>query len=180
VEIEKVKSEFSLQIEWRPFMLRPNAPEEGWELPPHIKQQIKSPNNPLQARAKSLGIEMKQRERIPSTRRAHEATEYARSKGKIDDFHHTLLRRYWSEGEDLHDWATLRAAALDAGLDADEMQSEVSAGKWKSAVDTFLQEAAMSQVNSVPMFVVNGRYGIPGAQNAETFRQVFRKMSAKA
>jgi predicted DsbA family dithiol-disulfide isomerase len=180
VEIERVKSEFSLQIEWRPFLLRPNAPEEGWELPPYIKQQIKSPNNPLQARAKELGIVMKQREHIPSTRRAHEATEYARSKGKIDDLHHSLLRRYWSEGEDLHEWSTLRAAATDAGLDPDEMQREVSAGNWKGAVEAFLQEASQSQVSSVPMFVVNGRYGIPGAQNADTFRQVFRKMSGKA
>ena len=157
-------------------MLRPNAPEEGWELPAHIKQQVKSPNNPLQARAKELGIVMNQRERIPSTRRAHEATEYARAKGNIDPFHHALLRRYWSESEDLHDWATLRAAAVEANLDADEMQREVTEGKWKRAVDVFLQEAAQRQVNSVPTFVINEKHAIPGAQNAETFRQVLRKI----
>jgi predicted DsbA family dithiol-disulfide isomerase len=160
--------------------LRPNAPEEGWELPAHIKKMSQSPQNPLRARAKELGLVMREdRERIPSSRRAHEATEYARSKGKLDAFHHSVLKRYWSLGEDLHDWSVLRGAALDAGLDPDELQAEVSAGTWRPAVDAFLQEAQEQQVTSVPMFIMNDRYAVPGAQNAETFRQIFRKLSTK-
>jgi predicted DsbA family dithiol-disulfide isomerase len=174
-----VKREFALEIEWRPFLLRPEAPEEGWMLPPNIKAMMKSPQNPLRARAEALGLVMKEgRERIPSSRRAHEATEYARAKGKQDAFHHSVLRRYWTDGEDLHDWSTLRAAALEAELDPDELQAEVSAGKWKPAVEAFLREASQQQVNSVPTFVFNERYAVPGAQSAETFRQVFKKLAA--
>ena len=174
-----VQREFALEIEWRPFLLRPEAPEEGWELPPNIKAMMKSPQNPLRARAKALGLVMREdRTRIPSSRRAHEATEYARSKGKQDAFHHSILRRYWSDGEDLHEWSTLRAAAVEAGLDADELQAEVGAGKWRPAVEAFLREASQQQVSSVPMFVFNDRYAVPGAQSAETFRQVFKKLGA--
>ena len=160
--------------------MRPNAPEEGWALPAYIKQQMQSPNNPLRARAKALGLTMREdRTQIPSSRRAHEATEYARSKGAVEAFHHGVLRRYWTDGEDLHEWATLREAATEAGLDPEEMQAEVSAGKWKSAVEAFLHEASAQQVTSVPTFVINERYAVPGAQSAETFRQFFRRLSTK-
>jgi predicted DsbA family dithiol-disulfide isomerase len=140
---------------------------------------MQSPNNPLRARAKELGLVMKEgRERIPSSRRAHEATEYARSKGKQDAFHHAVLRRYWTDGEDLHDWSTLRAAALEAQLDPDKLQEEVSDGQWKAAVEAFLREASQQQVNSVPTFILNDHYAVPGAQNATTFRQIFKKLGA--
>jgi predicted DsbA family dithiol-disulfide isomerase len=120
-------------------------------LPEHIKRQMQSPNNPLRARAKALGLVMREdRARIPSSRRAHEATEYARSRGKQDAFHHSVLQRYWTNGEDLHEWSTLRGAAVEADLDPEELQAEVSAGTWKAAVEAFLREASQRRRSQYP------------------------------
>lgn len=135
------------------------------------------PQNPLRERAKALGLTMREdRERIPPTRRAHEATEYARAHGKLEPFHRALLERYWSLGENLNDWEVLRGAARQVGLDPEEMQREVIAGQWRGALDAALKEAAELEIHSVPTFLIAGRYLVPGAQEAETFRQVFRRL----
>ena len=158
-------------------MLRPDAPEEGWALPDRIKQSISDPNNPLTARAKALGLTIKHRDHIPNSRRAHECTEYARSQGKLEPFHHQVLERYWSHGEDLHDWAVLRAAAVSAGLNPDEMQAEVEAGKWREAMAAGVEAGAEIGINSVPTFIVGNKFAIQGAQEARVFRQAFERLA---
>lgn len=157
-------------------MLRPDAPEEGWPLPDRIKESIARPNNPLTARAKSLGLTIKHREQVPNSRRAHECTEFARSHGTLDAFHEQVLQRYWSMGEDLHDWAVLRAAATAAGLNADLMQSQVELGQWKGAVEKGIGAAATLGIHAVPTFIVANQFVIQGAQEAQVFRQAFERL----
>ncbi len=165
-----------MTLDWRPYLLRPDAPEEGWALPESIRGRLRSPDNPLTARAEALGLTLVQREHIPSTRRAHECTEYARAHGRLAEFHHAVLKRYWARGEDLHDWAVLRNAAGDAGLDADAMQREVSAGQWRAAMQEGLDAAAELGVTAVPTFIVQGRLVIRGAEVADTFRQALARL----
>ena len=106
-------------MEWHPYFLRPETPPEGLPLPDYVRQGMKDPNNPLKLRAAKAGLTMVQRDIIPSTRRAHEAAEYARAQGRLEPFQAAILRRYWSEGQDLWQWSTLRAAGEEAGLDPD-------------------------------------------------------------
>jgi predicted DsbA family dithiol-disulfide isomerase len=165
-----------LTLDWRPFLLRPDAPEDGWALPEHIRARVKSPDNPLRARASALGLTLAERERIPNSRRAHECTEYARAQGKLAAFHHAVLERYWARGEDLHEWSVLRAAALEAGLDPEAMEREVSAGQWREATQAGLDAAGELGVHAVPTFIVGDRFVIQGAQDASVFRQAFEKL----
>lgn len=160
--------------------MRPDAPEEGWELPERIKQSIKAPNNPLTARAAKLGITLKHREHVPNSRKAHEATEYARAKGKLAEFHHAVLERYWSRGEDISDWAVLRDAAAAARLDGAELQAEVEAGQWRDEMLAGVQAAHELGINAVPTFLVGKRFAIQGAQDAAVFRQAFERLGFKA
>ena len=117
---------------------------------------------------------------MPNSRRAHECTEYARSKGKLEPFHHSVLERYWSRGEDLHDWSVLKAAAVDAGLDADEMQREVEALGWAKATADGIASAAELGIQAVPTFLVGNQFMIQGAQDARVFRQAFQRLGAKS
>lgn len=154
-------------------------PEEGAPLPEYIKAKIRDPNFPLNARAAALGITIKHREHTPNTRRAHMCTEYARSHGKLAEFHHAVLEKYWSHAADIHDWAVLREAAAASGLNADELQAEVEAGKWKDVMEAGLQAAAEVGVTAVPTFIVGNRFAIQGAQEARVFRMAFERLGFK-
>jgi len=118
--------------------------------------------------------------RVPNSRKAHEATEYARAKGKLGEFHHAVLERYWSRGEDISDWAVLSDAANAAGLDAAEMKAEVEAGKWREQMLSGVEAANEIGINAVPTFIVGGQFAIQGAQDARVFRQAFERLGFKA
>ena len=154
-------------------------PEDGWTLPPEIRARVSSPNNPLKARARELGLTMVERERIPSPRRAHECTEYARTHGRLEPFHAALLRAYWSEGKDLHDWDVLGAAAQQASLDADDMRSEVESGALRDAVDERIRGAQELGIHAVPTFLVADRIVIQGAQSLDVFRRAMQQLGVK-
>lgn len=175
-ELASVAKDFELKIDWRPYMLRPDAPEEGWELPERYRASHDDPSSPINQRAKSLGLPLKARTRIPNSRRAHECTEFARSQGKEQAFHDGLITRYWSNAEDLHDWAVLEASAKDAGLDAARMKAEVEAGAWRQAVEEGVAAAHALGINAVPTFIVGDKFAIQGAQDARVFRQAFERL----
>lgn len=133
------------------------------------------PDNPLQARAKQLGITMVERDRIPSSRRAHECTEYARAQGKLHAFHAAVLTAYWTEGKDIHDWAVLEELARGAGLDAIAMRDEVSSGAWKTAVDERVQGAHDLGIHAVPTFLFADKFIVQGAQTLDVLEKVMAR-----
>jgi predicted DsbA family dithiol-disulfide isomerase len=177
-EIEKAIKPYEVKLEWEPFFLRPDAPEAGWALPDQIKAKMNRPDNPLQQRAAKLGITLKERDHVPSSRRAHEATEFAREHGNLDAFHESVLRRYWSEAADISSFEVLRAAAREAGLDPDALQAALEAGKYTQSVKDRVQEAYESGIHAVPSFVFASKFLVQGAQEAHTFGQVLEQLKA--
>jgi predicted DsbA family dithiol-disulfide isomerase len=179
VEVEKLKKEYDVQVDWRPFFLRPETPPEGLPLPAYVRERMKDPNNPLKRRAAEAGLKMVEREVIPSTRRAHQAAEFARDMGRLEPFHAALLRRYWSEGQDLWQWDTLRGAAQDAGLDPEAMQQAVEQGRYAQVVEDAIREAREMGIQAVPTFVLGDRFALQGAQPYDVFRQVMERLGIK-
>ena len=134
------------------------------------------PDNPLTMRARELGITLVERERVPSSRRAHECTELARGAGRIEPFHASVLRMYWSEGRDIHDWDVLAIAAREAELDPAEMRSAVESGALAVVVDDRVAAAHELGIHAVPTFVIADRFAIQGAQTADVFEKVIARL----
>ena len=149
------------------------------ELPDHIKSRMAETNVRLKQMANAVGLEMVFATRIPNTRIAHEATEYARQKGKGFEFHHAVFDKFYGRGEDVSKWDVLRDAALQVGLDAEEMQREVEAGKYTATVNALVKEASQIGVTGVPTYVLNDRYAIVGAQPYEAFLQALEQIKKK-
>jgi predicted DsbA family dithiol-disulfide isomerase len=135
-----------------------------------------SPTNPLKLRARALGIELAERDWVPSSRRAHECTEYARAERKMDGFHALVLKAYWSEARDIHAWPVLEACAATAGFQPDAMRAAVEAGQLVQAVDERVEAAKELGINAVPSFVIDKHYVVPGAQTADVFEKVFAQI----
>ena len=179
MEVEKLRREFEVQVDWRPFFLRPETPPEGLPLPAYVRERMKDPDNPLKQRARAAGLTMVERELIPSTRRAHETAEFARAHGQLDTVHAALLRRYWSEGQDLWAWDTLRGAVQEAGLDPDALQRAVEEGRYRGVVEDAIREAQQVGINAVPTFLIADRFVIQGAQEYRAFRHAMERLGAQ-
>lgn len=159
--------------------MRPDTPPQGSPVPEYVQKRWKDPDDPLKKRAAALGLKMVPRQIIPSTRRAHEAAEFAREQGRLDPMHAALLRRYWSEGQDLWSLETLRGAAVEAGLDPDELQKAIEEGRYRPAVEEALREAQETGIHAVPTFLFDGQLAIQGAQEYPIFKLAMDRLGAK-
>src|SRR5437879_13781828 len=72
----------------------------------------------LQTIAKSVGLEMHQREVIINSRRALGAAELARERGLLDEMHHALLKEHWEGTGRLEDVDDLVRIGTGVGRDA--------------------------------------------------------------
>ena len=169
--VEKLKEEYQVDVEWRPFYLYFDTPPEGRELPDYIKQKrAQGSDQRLKEIADSYGLPFRSTERIYNTRLAHEATEYAREHGKGNEFHKVLFRKVYAEGQDPSHWNVLRSVAEEVALNPDEMQREVENEKYTATVADRVRWAYQVGVTGVPTYVINNRYAIVGAQPYEVFK----------
>jgi predicted DsbA family dithiol-disulfide isomerase len=169
--VEKLKQEYKIDPEWRPFYLYFDTPPEGRELSEHIKRaRANGSEERLRQLAEHYGMEFNSTKRIYNTRRAHEATEYAREHGKANEFHHILFQKVYADGKDPSQWDVLRAAAEEAGLRPDDMQVQVESGKYTANVEEQVKFAYQIGVTGVPTYVINDRYAVVGAQPYEVFK----------
>jgi predicted DsbA family dithiol-disulfide isomerase len=169
--VDLLKAEYKVDVEWRPYYLRPDTPPEGMELPEYIiKARASGADERLQNMAKLHGMEFKSPDRIFNTRIAHEATEYAREHGMGLEFHRVVFRKVYAEGLDISKWEILRSAAEEVGLDADDMQVVVDGGKYTAEVAAQVRQAQQIGVTGVPTYVINDRYAVVGAQPYEVFK----------
>jgi predicted DsbA family dithiol-disulfide isomerase len=170
--VEKLKEEYKVDVEWRPFYLRPDTPPEGTELPDYIlRARASGSEQRLEQMANIYGMKFVSTKRIYNTRLAHEATEYAREHGKANEFHHVVFRKVYAEGLDISQWDVLGSAAREAGLDAEEMQREVENGKYTAEVAGQVREAYQIGVSGVPTYVIDDKYALVGAQPYEVFKR---------
>jgi predicted DsbA family dithiol-disulfide isomerase len=176
--VDQVQKEYGAQIEWLPFLLRPDMPEGGQEVPAHIRAKVAQSGDRLKRMAEMQGLQMATTTWIPNPRLAHEATEYAREQGKGLEFHRVVFRRYYGENQDIGNWDILRSAAIEVGLDADAMQNAVDSDQYRQAFDEQIADAQSIGVNSVPTYVVNDRYAIVGAQPFAVFKQVIERLQS--
>ena len=190
--VEKLKQEYNIDLEWRPFYLYWNIPPEGTELPDYVKRaRANGSEQRLEAIAKSYGMDFRSTKRIYSTRLAHEATEYAREngnparfnspiqrneRGKANEFHKTLFRKVYAEGQDPSQWSVLRATADEVGLNADEMQQLIESQKYTGLVEEQVRWAQQIGVTGVPTYVINDRYAVVGAQPYEVFKNALTQI----
>jgi predicted DsbA family dithiol-disulfide isomerase len=175
--VEKLKAEHEVDVEWRPFYLYWDTPPEGRELSEHIRRaRAAGSEERLRQMAEAQGMKFVSTQRIHNTRLAHEATEYARERGRANEFHRAVFLKVYAEADDPSQWDVLRSAAVEAGLDADEMQREVQSGRYTAEVEAQVQGAYRMGVSGVPTYVINNRYAIVGAQPYEVFKDALARI----
>jgi predicted DsbA family dithiol-disulfide isomerase len=177
--VERLKAEHGAHVEWLPFLLRPDMPPEGREVPQAIRARAEQAGSRLKQMAQANGLPMVTSTWTPNPRLAHEATEYAKEHGQGVEFHRAVFRKYYGEGHDIGKWDVLGSAAQEVGLDPDDMRSTVQTGKYTSIVEEQLSEAYLLGVNSVPTFVLNDRYAIIGAQPYQVFEQAIARLQSE-
>ena len=171
-----MKNDYEVEVEWLPFELHPEIPAEGMQLPQHLRARFGGMSERLKKMAHESGMEMVIPDVIPNSRRALEASEYARRHGVHEVYHQVVFRKFYGEGQDIHRWDILKAAAEEVGLDAEDMQSETESGRYHAQVSQYISQAKARGISSVPAYIFNNKYAVFGAQPYDVFQDLMNRL----
>jgi predicted DsbA family dithiol-disulfide isomerase len=98
---------------------------------------------------------------------AHRLTHLAAERGIQGPVVERLMRGYFCEREPIGDAAAIARLAAEAGLDAGEVREVLQGDRYADAVRGDERLAGELGISGVPFFVLDGRYGVSGAQGSE-------------
>ena len=101
-------------------------------------------------------------------------TKLAQSKGREfgDRFIDRFYRAYFTDNLVLADHEVLMRLSLEVGLTEDEVRDVLDSDLFAKEVLDEEREAHMLGVRAVPFFVINGKYGIPGAVDIDDMKRI--------
>jgi len=163
-----------VNVNWKPFLLRPGMPEEGKpkggdpssRVPPRLKQA-----------GASVGIDFSGlTDRYPNSVKAHTLLSYAEraENSKQNHLQEILFRHYFTDGR-YPDEENLQLAAQEAGLDVQAAMAAVTDSNQHDKVRKEAEHYSQSGITGVPFFFINGQPMGSGAQPPQAFIDAFAR-----
>ena len=109
---------------------------------------------------------------------SHELLHYAKAHGRQLDLMERLLKAYFIDGRHVGRLEDLADLAAEIGLDRADVVRSLTAHEHLAAVKADVAQAGAYGIQGVPFFVIDGRYGISGAQDPAAFAQALGQASA--
>lgn len=186
-----------VRIVWRAFQLdaaapRPGEPGHGRSHAEHLGQKYGGGTEAGQrmidqmtevAAGEGLDFHL-EKSRPSNTFDAHRVLHLAAeleeqgSPGLQDRVKERFLLGYFTQGLDVADHTVLRDLAVEGGLPADRVQAVLAGTDHAEDVRADQAQAQAYGATGVPFTVVDGRYGVSGAQSAEVFAQAITRARA--
>jgi predicted DsbA family dithiol-disulfide isomerase len=114
-----------------------------------------------------------------NTVKAHQLLHFAKARGRQLDMKERLLSAYFEEGRHVGRVEDLADLAAEIGLDRDEVVAALESDAHLADVRDDQRQAQAYGISGVPFFVLEGKYGISGAQAPETFLGALQQVVAE-
>lgn len=106
---------------------------------------------------------------------AHRLLHLALQRGLQVELKHRLGRAYFTDGQPIGEHDTLRKAAVDVGLDPEEVDAVLAGQAFADDVRQDLETARAIGISGVPFFVADQKLAVSGAQPPEVLLDVLRQ-----
>jgi len=115
----------------------------------------------------------------PYTRLAFEGLEFAKDKGRGDEYNARVMRAFFQESRDIGDTEVLAQLASEAGLNADDFRRALNTRQYSSRVEELLRHAYEEMnITGVPFFVI-GDQALSGLQSKEALARAIELAAVK-
>ena len=174
-------------VHWHPFQLAPDLPAEGMDRTVYLEQKFGGGERaeriyePIRQAGEAEGIDFRFDliRRTPNTFDSHRLILWASGAGCQDQIVGILFRLYFEQGADIGDREVLVDAAAEAGMDADLVRDLLAGDSDRRLVETEIEVAHRLRIGGVPTFMIDRRYMISGAQEAEVLVNVLDRIAAE-
>lgn len=110
-----------------------------------------------------------------NTVKAHELLHHAKAHGRQLEMKERLLKAYFVDGRHVGRIEDLADLAAEIGMNRAEVVSVLEASTYLADVKADVALAQGYGIQGVPFFVIDGKYGISGAQSPSAFTNVLNK-----
>jgi predicted DsbA family dithiol-disulfide isomerase len=178
-------SQTPIQVEYHSFLLNPEMPVdyEGSQtdyLAEHKgmpRDQVISMTERLKGIAAAVGLNYDMEHmHMTNTVLAHQLLHYAKTQGKQVQMKERIMSAHFVEALHVGRIDVLAQLAADIGLDRAEVMRVLESGEFIPAFEADVEQARAYGISGVPFFVIDGKYGVSGAQNAEVFVSAFNQV----
>ena len=177
----------SLEVEYHSFELSPDTPVdfEGTEvdfLVSHKRMpaaQVETMLAQMTQLASTEGLSYDfDALQHTNTIKAHELLHYAKTQGRQLDMKERLLAAYFEEGRHVGRIDDLADLAEEIGLDRAEVVEALKSEQFVADVQADKDQAVAYGITGVPFFVIDGKFGVSGAQDPSVFVDVLQKAAS--
>ncbi|MGY2995418.1 DsbA family oxidoreductase [Mesorhizobium sp. URHB0026] len=177
-----------VHVRWRPFQLDPTIPPQGKDRHDYMLAKFGSDERirEIHARIEPLGdaegisFAFDAIKVAPNTLDAHRLIRWAGAAG--EDVQNRVVRRLFQlnfeEGVNIGDHTVLVEAAREAGMDAAVVETLLPSDADVEAVRTEIATASRMGITGVPCFLLEDKYAVMGAQDADTLADAIRQVAA--
>lgn len=164
-----------IELLWRSYELNPSATASDSRWVERLSDRYDVPLERAQtmldkmtATAAREGLDFRfDLARPGNTFDAHRLLHLAAEHGLQNTFKERLDRGTFTEGSPPSDHTALRALAVEVGIPADDVDAVLSSDQYADAVRADEEQARAYGITGVPFFVIDGRFGVSGAQPAD-------------
>lgn len=174
--------DLDVDLRWRPFQLDSTIPPGGISRQEYMERKFgperaATVHDRLIAIGAEVGIPFAfgKIKRSPNTLDAHRLLRWALEVGVQPLLKERLMQLYFVEGADVGDHEVLAQAAADCGMDGDDVRRRLATDEDVESIRSEIERIHNLGVNGVPFFIIAGKYGLSGAQPAETLVEAMRQ-----
>ncbi|MFK0084841.1 DsbA family protein [Glutamicibacter sp. NPDC090743] len=176
--VEAFEYSQNVDVYWHSYQLDPSLPENYDGSEAEYLSQMKGLGQEqvaqmldhvtAQAAAEGLNYDFANL-KVANSFTALRVLEYAKKHGAGNEMKEALLSAHFEKGLNTGDLETLLELAGTLGLDTGELRAKLSSGSYVEEVNADIVQARELGISGVPFFIIDGKYGISGAQPAEVF-----------
>ncbi|MDP2356121.1 MAG: DsbA family oxidoreductase [Beijerinckiaceae bacterium] len=178
--------DLDIDLRWRPYQLDSTIPPGGISRQDYMDRKF-GPERAatVHDRVRTIGAEVgipfafEKIKRSPNTLDAHRLLGWALEAGCQEHLKERLMQLYFVEGADVGDHDVLAKAAADCGMDGDDVRRRLSSDEDVESTRSEIDRIQNLGVNGVPFFIIASKYGLSGAQPAETLVEAMRQAAAE-
>ena len=187
--MDQLGSEYEFTIQWHSFELEPSHSGKPKPLFPTLankygksEEEMRANQRQMMMVAKDLGLNFdKLQERlICNTFDAHRLVKWAGEQSQQTAMKQALFDVYFGQGLDVSDHSVLLGCVEALGMDPVKALEILTSDLYTATVREDQATYQQMGVTSVPAYIINNKYLIPGAQEPDTLVQAFRNISAES
>lgn len=177
--LENLPFKDDVEVEWKSFQLDPALrPSETKTTAEYFREkkgfpeeQAKQMTNQVINMGKTSGINFNfEKALITNTFLAHKILHVAKKYNKSSEMEEELFKAHFLDGKNVGDIETLVSLAVSLGINGEEAKNSLESENFDYEISQDILEAKNNGISGVPFFILNGKYGVSGAQPVDFFR----------